>query len=131
MAKKPINKIIKWINSKLGILFVKVSENNSTILVSRDLILRDMNKDTVVMYLKSDLFPDDAAIITICIKDMISEFGYKELRIGDIFEFDDKLIYGEDAIKKFEEQQYNNIRQKVMSDMLLDMKLSQLRGFDC
>ena len=62
---------------------------------------------------------------------MISEFGYKELRIGDIFEFDDKLIYGEDAIKKFEEQQYNNIRQKVMSDMLLDMKLSQLRGFDC
>lgn len=131
MADKSINEILKYLYSKLETIFIKILDNNNIVLVSENIILKDINKDIITMHLKSNIFPDDAATIALNIKDMVDEFGYKDLKIGEIFDFDNKVLYGKNAIEKFQKQQYRNIKEKVVYDMFLDLKLNELQGFNC
>lgn len=81
---------------------------------------------------RSDLYPTDTLLIGFTIQDFANKFGYKGVLIGEDFTFDNgEMYFGDEAVEKFEEIQYNQVEEDIIRDMRLEHLLINSEGIPC
>lgn len=133
MNKKKVAQIKKYLEEQLEEKFHEVFHDDGSVgLLSRDVILDGLQDERVILVLKSDLYPDDAALIAITIKQMVDKFKYKDVVVNEVFNFSENdMIFGEDAKEQMKEDLFNHAKSHVEHAYYLDYMVKNTEGFEC
>ncbi len=132
VTKSKIKKMKNWFVEYIQERFEETDD--LSVLIGRDVIINDLKKKKLSIMMKADLYPDDALLIGFTIQDFAREFGYEGVLIGENFTYnpeDGEMYFGEDAVEKYQEIQYNQVEEEIKREIKLDHLLYKSEGIPC